>query len=158
MTEILDANERLDESAVSTLEDSLRIKLPPSYRKFLMDFNGGRPAARRFKFKGRTRGSSVDRFLGVHNKEHNNLLEYLETYRGRIPRNLFPIAHDPGDNLICISVGGADAGSVYFWDHDREGDGGPSDYSNVILIAESFEEFLEGLHEKEPARISPPQR
>jgi hypothetical protein len=148
MTEILDANEKLDESTVSKLEDSLQIKLPLSYRKFLLEFNGGRPSARRFMFKGKTRGSSVDRFLGVHNKEHNNLLDYLETYKERIPRNLFPIAHDPGDNLICISVEGADKGSIYFWDHDWEGNDGASDYSNVILIADSFDQFIEGLHEK----------
>jgi len=146
MTEILDANEKLDESTVAELENSLGIELPQSYRRFLMEYNGGRPAARRFKFKGRTKGSSVDRFLGVHNREYNNLLEYLETYRERIPRNLFPIAHDPGDNLICISVEGADKGSIYFWDHDRESD--PPDYSNVILIADSFDEFMTGLHEK----------
>ncbi|HEX8776137.1 MAG TPA: SMI1/KNR4 family protein [Pyrinomonadaceae bacterium] len=152
MTEILDANEKLDESTVFRLEDSLQIKLPPSYRKFLMEFNGGRPVARRFKFKGATRGSSVDRFLGVHNKEHNNLMDYLETYKGRIPPNFFPIAHDPGDNLICISVAGADKGSIYFWDHDREGNDGPPNYSNVILISESFEEFIEGLHEKEASK------
>ncbi|MEK6279164.1 MAG: SMI1/KNR4 family protein [Acidobacteriota bacterium] len=148
MTEILDANEKLDESTVSKLEDSLHIKLPPSYRKFLMDFNGGRPLARRFTFKGRTRGSSVDRFLGVHNKEHNNLLDYLETYKERIPPNCFPIAHDPGDNLICISVEGANKGSIYFWDHDWESNDGSPDYSNLILISDSFDEFMEGLHEK----------
>jgi hypothetical protein len=149
MTEILDANEKLDEETVSRLEAAWRLKLPESYRKFLMEFNGGRPTARRFKFKGRTRGSSVDRFLGVHNREHNNLLEYIETYRGRIPPNLLPIAHDPGDNLIAISIDGPDKGRVYFWDHDREVDDGPPDYSNVILIADSFDEFLEGLHEKD---------
>ena len=122
-----------------------------------MEFNGGRPAAPRFKFKGRTRGSSVDRFLGIHNKEHNNLLDYLETYKGRIPRNLFPIAHDPGDNLIGLSVDGADKGSIYFWDHDREGNDGSPDYSNVIPIADSFDEFLEGLHEKDASKTGPAQ-
>ncbi len=150
MTEILDANEKLDESTVAKLEGSLGIKLPSSYRRFLMEYNGGRPVPKRFNFKGKTKGSSVDRFLGVHNREYNNLLDYLETYKGRIPRNLFPIAHDPGDNLICISVEGADKGSIYFWDHDRESD--PPDYENVILISDSFDEFIAELHEKSPSK------
>lgn len=154
MTQILDANEKLDETTVAKLEDSLRIKLPPSYRKFLMEYNGGKPAPRRFKFKGKTRGSSVDRFLGVHNKDYSNLLKYLKTYNGRIPRNFFPVAYDPGGNLICISVEGADTGSVYFWDHEQESEEGTlPDYSNVILIADSFDEFLNGLHEKEAPKI-----
>jgi hypothetical protein len=149
MTEIRDANEPLDGATISRLEDSLRITLPPSYRKFLMEHNGGRPVPADFKFKGRTQGSTVDRFLGVHDKPYNNLLRYVETYRGRVPPNLLPIARDPGDNLVCISVGGPDAGGVYFWDHDWESDEGTPDYSNVILITDSFDEFIEGLYEEE---------
>lgn len=150
MTEILDANQKLDEATVAQLEDSLRIKLPAPYRKFLMEYNGGRPSLPRFEFKGSTKGSSVGWFLGIHDKKYNNLPKYLETYRGRIPSNFFPVAHDPGGNLICISVAGADRGRVYFWDHERESeDGALPDYSNVILIAGSFDEFLRDLQEEE---------
>lgn len=101
-----------------------------------------------FKFKGKTRGSSVDWFLGTDETESNNLIEYLKIYKHRIPHNFFPIASDPGDNLICISVDGSDRGKIYFWDYEQENESADApDYSNVILISDDFAEFINHLHE-----------
>lgn len=67
-------------------------------------------------------------------------------YRGRIPPNLLPIAHDPFGNLICLSVAGQDRGKVYFWDHEVEvREGEIPSYRNVSFIADNFESFLDGL-------------
>lgn len=136
------------EPAVAELENSLNIRLPESYRRFLLENNGGRPVPDGFHFKGKTRGSSVDWFLGLLDGEANDLKTYLRIYRERLPPNFFPIACDPGDNLICISVSGADKGSIYFWDYEREGEpSATGGYSNVIPVADSFHDFIKNLHE-----------
>lgn len=150
MTKILEPGKKTTEAAVAALENSQQIKLPADYRKFLLEYNGGRPVPDSFYFKGKTRGSSVDWFLGTDESESNSFTAYLKIYKNRIPRNFFPIASDPGDNLICISVRGSDQGSIYFWDYEGETESnGASDYSNIIPIADSFEEFLNNLHQIE---------
>lgn len=150
MTKILEPGKAINEADISATENSLNFKLPETYRKFLLKYNGGRPVPDSFKFKNKTHGSSVDWFLGIDENESNNLIEYLKIYKNRIPHNFFPIASDPGDNLICISVGGSDDGKIYFWDYEREDDSADTpDYSNVILIADTFDEFINNLYEIE---------
>jgi hypothetical protein len=65
--------------------------------------------------------------------------------QGRIPKKLFPIANDPFGNLICVSLTGEDCGAVYFWDHENEPDDEDTEFRNIHLIADSWEEFIDGL-------------
>ena len=83
---------------------------------------------------------------------NGNLRTYLRTYEGRLPPELFPVAYDPGGNLIAVSTGGENAGKVYFWDHEMEDDEASTAdhdpyFDNVSLIANSFDEFFNGLYE-----------
>jgi len=48
-----------------------------------------------------------------------DLEEQFETYRGRIPSGVLPIADDPGGNQTCLDVAGAFPGTVWFWDHEQ---------------------------------------
>jgi hypothetical protein len=120
-------------------------KFPASYRDFLLKHNGGRPEPDSFSFMERPgAGSTIQYFFGF-TTNYMNLLT-MEKRRGeRILKRLFPIANDCGGNLIFISVMNPDRGKIYFWDHNQETD--PPDDSNLTLIADSFEEFLAGLHE-----------
>ncbi len=75
-----------------------------------------------------------------------NLLRYAQLFKDRIPPNLLPIGHDPGGNLVCISVGGNDHVTVYFWEHEFEvGECELPSYSNVYFVADNFHAFLETL-------------
>lgn len=138
----------LDGGQLVAAERDLGVQLPSEYRSFLTVWNGGRPQPNTFSYeiRGRKESGMVDWFLGIHNGEHDNLRQYTLWYKGRIPSNLLPIAHDPGGNLICIAVSGSDLGAVYFWDHELESsEGQPPSTDNVYLIAKSFEAFLTGL-------------
>ena len=136
----------LSAQRVKQVEKKYGIKLPLQYRNFLLAHNGGQPIPNEFHFKkkqGQYTDSIVDWFLAIYEGENDNFEEYYDTYKideNRIPENLVPIAHDPGGNLICISVSGDDEGAVFFWDHEHEEDG-----DNIHLIADSFDEFLSGL-------------
>ncbi len=134
---------------IERLEKLVGLQLPRDYRDFLLRHNGGYPEPDGFQFKNSPDGSSVDRFLGLDVGEHSNIEKYLVTYRDRVPEGFFPIAHDPGGNLVLIGVKGKYTGKVFFWDHEDEADGYPPDMSNMHLVADSFSEFLRGLYEVE---------
>jgi hypothetical protein len=65
-------------------------------------------------------------------------------YRGRIPAWLLPIAADEGGNAICVGLRGEGRGRIYFWDHEREGEGEDPEMA-VTAIAPSFSVFCDGL-------------
>jgi hypothetical protein len=146
-TEIKDSVGSIETSTIDKLEKNLGIRLPSQYREFLKKYNGGYPIPDGFFLKDKSDGSSIDRFLGIDVGEHSNLEKYLVIYKGRIPKNLFPIAHDPGGNLIVIGLSGDTSDKIYFWDHEQESDDYEPEMSNIHLIADSFEEFLGGLYE-----------
>lgn len=138
----------LDEGQLAAAEHDLGVQFPPEYRRFLAVWNGGRPQPDTFCYEnhGRKVSGMVDWFLGIHGGEHDNLKRYAVWYKGRIPSNLLPIAHDPGGNLVCIVVSGSDCGSVHFWDHELESsEGQPPSTDNVYLIATGFDAFLASL-------------
>lgn len=139
----------LDEKILESHEASWQIRLPEAYRLFLLKYNGGSPVPDCFNFQGSKNGSDLRYFLGINNDYHTDLLRYLQTLKHRLPARFFPIGYDSGGNIICISVAGDDLGKVYFWDHEREAEAAqsPELAKNTILIADSFQEFLEGLYE-----------
>ena len=146
---ILEHHGKLDEVFLKALEKSWGFKLPSSYRLFLLTYNGGIPDCDCFKFNDNR--SDLRYFYGIHDDEDSNLLyEYQNVYKDRIPDNCFPIACDSFGNLILISVKGPDRGKIYFWDHEEEAyEDEEPDYSNLTLIADNFDEFLDGLHDYE---------
>jgi len=146
--EILEYNNSLDEKSLDDFEKEFEIKLPEEYRHFLIKYNGGYPAPDGFKFMNKDKGSSVDRFLGLIDREYDDIRKYIEKYKNRIPDNLIPIAYDPGSNLLCISISGGDFDNIYFWEHEFEfNEGQKPDYTIVMVIANSFNDFLSKLYE-----------
>lgn len=138
------SSEQLDE-----VEQRMGSAIPPVYREFLLQNNGGRPVPNAFLYRrsdGTTAGEGgVNTFLGIGDAESTDIEWHRSMYEDRIPSNFFPIADDPGGNLICLSTSGDDVGAVYFWDHEEESD--PPTYDNVYFIAPDFQTFLDTLFE-----------
>ena len=66
-----------------------------------------------------------------------------------MPDFIFPIANDPGGNLICMD---AKDGKIYFWDHENEVDYSIYDdavKTNLHFVANSLKEFLNNLRPME---------
>lgn len=140
----------LDEKKIAAAEKKMGIKLPEDYRQFLLKNNGGRPDPANFPI----RGLENNPFGGIHffggigdNIESVNIDWSYKIFRGRIPKNLLPIASDPMGNLICLSLGVEDQGTVYYWDHDDE-HSSPT-YRNVYFIASSFPPFLDSIYHRD---------
>ena len=152
---------------VKILENDLNVKLPESYIRFLLQYNGGRPTPDCYPIEG-TEVGCIGNFGGIHFfywidgpedatekiKRCYDIKSSCEVYNRRMPPNLLPIACDDGDNQICLSLYGNDAGWIWYWDHEQEkippdwNYDLPShvpDYSNCYKIAESFQAFIDGL-------------
>ena len=121
-------------SKLFAMEDILEINLPPVYRAFLQNWNGGVPRVGGFQTQSGS-DETVDCFLGfptgTDSAHPADLMAFLIEYGERLPEGLFPIAYDPFGNLILLSL--EDAG-LWFWDHER--------VENVECVAPAFEDFL----------------
>jgi hypothetical protein len=140
-------NPPADEARVVALETRLGTRLPEEYRQFLLDFNGGRPSPACFKLAlraGPYTDSMVDWFLSVHVADKSNIDTVLGWLENRKPPVLLPIAIDPGGNIVMLGIKGDVRGKVYFWHQDYE-PGNDHDWSNIDLIADSFDAFMSGL-------------
>lgn len=146
---------QLNLSQIEEIEKLVGLNFPEEYKEHLLQHNGGQCMPNIFSFteKGKITNSCVDWFLTIYDGEYDNLKNYIDTYKSddkRLPSHLLPIAHDPGGNLICISCGNDDSGSIYFWDHENEVDYsvmGDKDYTNLYLIAKNLHEFIDKLKE-----------
>lgn len=146
---------QIDSSQISVVEKYAGFEFPIEYKKHLLKYNGGRCTPNVFKFNenGKDTDSCVDWFLAIYDGKYHNLRYYIEIYKieeKRLPFHILPIAHDPGGNLICISCDTKDKGCIYFWDHEKEVDysiSDDTDYSNMYLVAESLDRFLDDLYD-----------
>lgn len=135
------------ESAIASLEKRLDIVLPSEYKEHILKYNGGYPNKECFDTQGGGR-SKIHYFYAIYDGEYSNFEKSFNIFKieeTRMLSHVFPIAYDDGGNQICISIGDKDYGKIYFWDHEEESD--EPDYENMYLIANSFNEFLEGLFE-----------
>jgi SMI1 / KNR4 family (SUKH-1) len=142
---------------IEKFETIINTKLPEDYKSFLLKYNGGRPIKEDcFKYvetiNGKTRvtGSGIEWFMALYGGKFNNILKEYNLLKGRIPYEMIPIANGFCGNAICLCIRGANYGKVYYWDHENEN---PEDdnpwYENVYLIANSFTDFINSLHEYE---------
>jgi hypothetical protein len=123
-----------DEAAVAELEVMIGTRLPDDYRELLVTTNGGEPNPSGFA------QSRVHWFFAVIEVQRRRSI-----MGARIPGDLLAIATDPFGNLICLGLDGSRHGQVYFWDHEREGEGAEEDRRDLELTAESFDAFMRSL-------------
>lgn len=144
----------ISESAIRDFEENIGMPFPPDYREFMLKYNGGDPLKCVFKFQDATGpySDSIIRYFFAFSDDYNESIKHnheIYTLADRVPKNILPIAEDPGGNIVCLSLAGDDVGKVYFWDHEQEGlTEASSTYENLELIANSFTEFVDGLEEE----------
>lgn len=138
------------EACVAALESELGDRLPEDYRRFLLRHNGGRVRPGGFWLAVRTSPATalpdgeVETLSGLHGGKYSSLEQEFRSRRDRHPGDVIPIADDAFGNRFCLVIHGDRRGQVWFWDHEREPPR-PVDWSNMDLIAESFDAFMRGL-------------
>jgi cell wall assembly regulator SMI1 len=132
---------------VVALETRLGAQLPEDYRAFLLRFNGGKPLPAEFRLASGRSGSDLHTLSALHEGELCNLETKIYLLGPRIPPGVLPIGTDSFGNAICLVLAGERRGQIWFWDHERDLD--PPDWSNMDLIADSFDAFMRGLRPDE---------
>jgi cell wall assembly regulator SMI1 len=128
------------EESIQRLERHTGRPLPPGYREFLRQHDGG-PLDLNDKAVNEIFG------LGDDVPDFASMWDNLETYRERVPAWLLPVADDSFGNLFTISLRSRDEGSVWFWDHENEADEGePPTEDNIRLVAPDWPAFLNALN------------
>ncbi|MFD3511051.1 SMI1/KNR4 family protein [Nocardia sp. NPDC058666] len=129
---------------VDRLAKHLDTVLPGEYRTYLLESDGGWLE---------DNDQAIDEIFGVGANigEGISIWDQLEVYDGRVPKWLLPIARDSYGNLIALSLRLGDLGTVWFWDHEEEGDDEalPPTCENISMISSSWTEFLDGLVSRE---------
>jgi SMI1-KNR4 cell-wall len=146
-----ETSEAVTEDMITQFEIQIETAFQSNYRDFLQHYGGyafDRLVCYPYlePFYGGKEGS-LDLFFGLIDDENYGLLNNWNIYKGRMPSNLLPIATDPGGNIICLSLDKETQEAIYFWDHSEEGiDNKSPRYSNIYLVANSFDEFMNSLH------------
>ncbi len=150
-SEITGSGPALTEQDLASFEQRVSRRIPTPYRQFLLRQNGGYPDPSDFVIKGRDGTpdlmGTVEQFLGIGlEDEYAEIERYLTLYKDRIPADLFPIAQDPGGNVIVMATKDPEAGKIYFWDHEEEAEEGePPTRQNIYPVADTLQDFLQAL-------------
>jgi hypothetical protein len=140
----------LSESSLAEFEQAYGLQLPPEYRAFLLEFNGGVPSPSFFWIVEPTDGSSVNQFYGLHDgPQPLSIHTYAGIERYGIPSHMLPIGDDGVGNSICVVARGRMAGEIHFLDHEVHPYDDPESTMGITRLASSFGEFLASL------RVSP---
>ena len=152
-------NHLVDSRILSAIEQYWGFKLPKDYREFIINYNGGVTKKKYFKSKNGDKEAILDYLFGLINDFNNdismNLLMDFKDVGGRYPSSMIPIGDTVGGDRILLSIKNKDRGKIYFWDHEIESEEDEEpDYSNLTLIADNFDEFINGLYSEQDIDLS----
>src|SRR5687768_2520715 len=108
---------KLNERALSGLEQWLGFQLPAQYRQFLLSCNGGVPVENvSIRVPGIPGGETdLQVLFGVARSVKSSCIEWnVESLSERLEPDLLPIARDSGGNVFCLSMREGDRGSVVY--------------------------------------------
>ena len=146
MTMKLDRFGFANEEAISILENKFEVVLPEDYKRFLLQENGGRNTA--YKYKNLVRISqiseeiNIDVMFGVEtNIKNADIEQWTSEYRD----DLFPNSIIIGDTIqhgfIVFWLSNEENRGIYYYDDTYEFESSTDDV-NAYFWANSFSEFL----------------
>jgi len=144
-------------SDLNKLANKLKLpEFPKEYSQFLVETNGGIPKNEQFtvelpneKYEG-----EVEEFFGLnHSEDYSTLMEqnHPEYILDLVPENFLIIGVDGVGSRICINLNKVGYGNIYYSDHEMDVDREDqtsfkiTDFDNVFLIADSFNDFFTSL-------------
>ncbi|WP_170229723.1 SMI1/KNR4 family protein [Polyangium fumosum] len=146
--QIHDRGEPLSEQSLQELEEKLGVRLPAPYRRFLQEYNGGRPEPDVLDIAGAPFGTvGVREFFGVgKDYETYELLWLLEERRASLGDDVLAIACDSSGDLYGIVTKGEQRGRVYFFDYYASWE--------PYFVASDFDAFLQKLRPLTPEELA----
>ena len=146
MTMKLDRFGFANEEAISILENKYKVVLPEDYKRFLLQENGGRNTA--YKYKNLVRISQISEEINIYvmfgvetNMKNADIEQWTSEYRD----DLFPNSIIIGDTIqhgfIVFWLSNEENRGIYYYDDTYEFESSTDDV-NTYFLANSFSEFL----------------
>lgn len=146
MTMKLDRFGFANEEAISILENKFEVVLPEDYKRFLLQENGGRNTA--YKYKNLVRISQISEEINIDvmfvvetNIKNADIEQWTSEYRD----DLFPNSIIIGDTIqhgfIVFWLSNEENRGIYYYDDTYEFESSTDDV-NAYFLANSFSEFL----------------
>lgn len=133
----------ISERDIEAFEVRHGIKLPASYKSFLLVHNGGQPERDLIPVSGCAANpiARIHFFFGINIlPECYDLSWNLWVFSDRIPHEMMAIATTEGADQICMKIRGSHHGSILYWDgYIEEG-------VRLFSLAENFDSFLNMLY------------
>jgi hypothetical protein len=120
--------------AVQHFELKNAIRIPDSLKKFILEFNGGRPSLSSFD-TDINKERVFKTLLSYNEDDIENIYKVIDMFKIGNVLKLLPFASDPFGNYICIDF---HQNSIVFWNHETE---------KTEFISEGFNEFIQSLYE-----------
>jgi hypothetical protein len=124
--------------AVLATEQAIGQHFPEAYKALVARYGGASPEVGVFSYEDEE--SAISEFLDIEPLDGlHSVARYVGRSIGGIPAGIVPFARDANDCLICFDyrLSPSQPRVVVFDPHDR----------STKFVAESFEEFLDMLHE-----------
>jgi hypothetical protein len=132
----------LAEADVASLERFLALRLPPEYRAFLLQYNGGRPKLTEFPVPSHPESViDLELFFGVTREKASDNLEWnYKEHRPTLGKHLLAIGRTPANDLLALVLSGDKRHSIVFYDVIEE-----DPDARLHDVAESFAKFMASL-------------
>jgi cell wall assembly regulator SMI1 len=143
MVSFEDSNKpKLTEANLRRTENDLGFLFPSDYRRFLLEFNGGKPTPNMLVIPGNDEEVAIESFLGIGRRDLDlNIWTPELRHSLDMPKEYIPIAFDPGGNNLIMTSAQCGDSEIYYWDSGRHFDFS-TDEENAFFIADSFAELL----------------
>ena len=141
---------QLDSSQIEQWELKNNIKIPLSYKKYLLEHNAGYFISEPNVFDVPEMGGfALANFLGLSDDVYG-MAHSLKIYKDRFPDKYFPIAYDVVGNLLLMGISGKKEGQLFFWYHEMEQNTDKKPYKkNIFKVAGTLENFINSLYTPE---------
>lgn len=137
------------EKQILKLERKLKIKIPKSYKKYILKYNGFGVWPNGFICKenqGYNLEGDKHRIKSVYLEGFLSLSDIMLDFDlDRIPKDLLTIGRcDGGSQRILIGLYGEKKDKIYYWDHNREEelDDNFQSYINIYYLCDSFQDLI----------------
>lgn len=148
-----DSEKPITEEQYKLFLKEFNLKLPDSYKQFILKYNGGYPKISAFGNPYED-GFTVD-YLGRIAPEKEGFFETYDSLSStrllidthqieeqNIPKHLYPFGASEGNHTLCISMKDKDFGSIYVYYLDGTA-------HEPAFLTSSFEQFINALEDSE---------
>lgn len=141
----------LDLETLVEFERKLGVPLPDAYREYLLTFNGGKYEKDVIRTSDAEGETSIHHMYGLHAGPRYAQLRNKRSIAG----NLFlSICDDSFGNQFLLRLNGAEAGAVFFLDHEVPPEEGLSaltrDFNEFVAKMKSDDESMQEFAERDP--------